>query len=471
MAILKPVTTSARYLAVALGLCSGVTTLGHAQTVADVLTTGATIPESQPLSSALPTERSQTIDFGASLGIGETDNVFDTPSDHRAQTMAIAGIDFGWIRTGSALDANVVGNFNYLDYLQHAYSSQLLGRFDGLTSLSLFSDHLKWLLQDDFGEGQLDPYAPATPTNLEHINSLTTGPELTLRPLSDTVVQLGARYSLSTYETSPLDGYRLTENVLLERLLSSNSNIALGADLEQLRFDNTIVNTDYDVSRFYFRYDITGARTHITATVGETQANDGGEWIATPLVLFSLSHELSAQTSLNLSGGRELTDAGDTFSGLRSGAAGGIPVAAAAQTSGDFLRNFVTAGLQLKGDRTTIGMTANWERDTYTVDNTFDVTNGSVELRLNRQLSNFLSAGVFGALQQSRYFNQDGEINSRIIGANVTWRASRTLSVDGRYMHNFQGTSGGGFGYSANSFFVTVSYRPLQSGEQPDRQP
>ena len=471
MVIPKPVTTSARYLAVALGLCGGISTLGHAQTVADDLTTGATIPETQSFSSALPTGRSQTLDFDASLGIGETDNVFDTPTDHRAQTMAILGVDFGWVRTGSALDANVVGNFNYLDYLQHAYKSQLLGRFDGLTSLSLISDHLKWLLQDDFGEGQLDPYAPATPTNLEHINVLTTGPEFTLRPLSDTVVQLGARYSLNTYETSPLSGYRLSENVLLERLLSSNSNVALGAESEQLRFDNTIVNTDYDLSRFYFRYDITGARTHITATVGEAQANDGGKWVATPLVTFSVTHQLSSQTSLSATAGRELTDAGDAFGGLRGGAAGGVAVASAAETSGDFLRNYVTAGLQLRGVRTTIGLTADWERDTYAVDEAFDVTRGDLELRLNRQLSNALGAGLFGALQQSRYFNQDGEINSHIVGANVTWRASRTLFVDGRYSHNFQGTSGGGYGYSSNILFVTVSYRPLQSGEQPDRQP
>ncbi len=470
MAILKPVTTSARYVAVAIGLCSGISTLGHAQTVADVLTTGATIPENQSLSGALPAERSQTINFGASLGIGETDNVFDTPTDHRAQTIAILGVDFGWLRTGSALDANVVGNFNYLDYLQHAFSSQLLGRFDGSTSLSLFSDHLKWFLQDDFGDGQLDPYEPATPANLEHINALTTGPELTLRPLSDTVVQLGARYSLSTYETSPLDGHRLSENMLLERLLSSNSNLALGADLEQLRFDNTVVNTDYDLDRFYFRYDITGARSHIAATVGETQANDGGKWVATPLIEFAVSHQLSSRTSLSVTGGRELTDAGDAFNGLRSGAAGGVAVAAAAETSSDYLRNYVTAGLQLKGERTTIGVTANWERDTYTVDSVFDVTNGSLELLLNRQLSDLLSGGVFGALQQSRYFNQDGEINSHIIGVNLTWRAGRTLYVDGRYSHNFQGTFGGGFGYSSNVFFVTVSYRPLQSNEQPDRQ-
>jgi hypothetical protein len=447
----------------------------HAQSVVGDLTTGSAIPEDQAQSPVAPVGQSQTLNFGATVGLGETDNVTDASTDRRSQTLALTGIDFGWIRTGSALNANVVGNFDYLDYLEHAYSSELLGRFDGLTTWSLFSGHLKWNLQDDFGEGQLDPYAPATPTNLEQINVVTTGPDVILRPLADTIVQVGARYARTTYETSPFDGYRLIENVLLEQLLSSSSNVGLGADVEQLRFDNTIVNSDYDRSRFYFRYDITGARTHITATIGEAQSNDGGNWIATPLALFELSHQLSPQTVLAITGGRELTDVSDTFGGLRSGAAGGIAVAATAQTSGDYLRNYVTASLQRTGERTTVGLSANWERDTYAVDSAFDETFGSLQVRLDRQLSSLLSAGVFGMLTQSRYFEQDGQINGRVIGANVTWQASRTLSVQGRYSHVFQSTSAADLGFSANTIFVTLTYRPIgqikQAGLQQGLQP
>jgi len=463
------VATTFRSLSVALGACAWLSSAVHAQTVVGDLTTGAAIPENEPLAPAPPGTRSQTLNLGVTVGLGETDNVAQTPTDRRSQTMAIAGIDFGWTRTGPVLDANVVGNFDYIDYVEHAYSSQLLGRFDGLTSLSMFSDHLKWNLQDDFGEGQLDPYAATVPTNLEHINVVTTGPDLTLRPLSDTIVQAGARYARTTYETSPLDGYRLIENVLLERLLSSNSNVAVGADIQQLRFDNDIVNPDYDRSRFYFRYDITGARTRITATVGETQSNDGGYWYSTPLVQLDLSHQLSQRTILTLTGGRELTDASDTFSDLRNGAAGGVAVAPSAETSSDYLRNYARGGLRLIGERTTIAVTADWERDTYAVDNFFDVTRGSLELRLDRQLSGLLSAGVFGTLMQSRYINQDAEVNTRIIGANVTWQASRTLSVQGRYYHDFQSASGPDVGFSSNNLFVTVTYRPIGPGQQPSQ--
>lgn len=458
-----------RHVGAALGLCLSLSAAVHAQSVVGTVTTGTAIPENAPLTAtpaAQATGRSQTLNFGVTLGMGETDNITQTPTNGQSQTMALVGIDFGWIRTGSALNANVVGDFNYLDYIQGAYAAQLLGRFDGLTSLSLFQDHVKWFLQDDFGEGQLDPYAAATPSNLEHVNFLTTGPEFTLRPMSDTVLQMGARYSLATYQVSPLNGWRTTENVQLERLLSPNSNVALGADAEQLRFDDTNVNPEYDRDRFYLKYEISGSRTHIMAAVGETQSNDGGAWRASPFAQLDLSHQLAPQTLLTATAGREFTDSADAFSNLRGGAAGGIAIAPSAQTTEDYLRTYASAGLQLTGRRTTVGVTAEYERDVYAINDTFDVTHASLELRVGRQLTEILSADIFGAIMQSRYFDQGGHINTNIVGTDITWQASRTLSVAGRYAHNSQNTSAPGFGFSSNLVFVTVTYRPLPPVQQ-----
>ena len=107
-------------------------------------------------------------------------------------------------------------------------------------------------------------------------------------------------------------------------------------------------------------------------------------------------------------------------------------------------------------------MTANWERDVYSVDDTADVTHGELELRVARRLTSTFTAESFGTVGQSRYFNQDGTINNYVAGADVNWLVGRTLTVQARYSHDFQGASIGGTGYSANVVFVTVNYRPLQ---------
>ena len=305
----------------------------QAQVVGGGLTTGVVIPESTPPSSAVGNARTQTETVGVTVGIGETDNVALTSNAARSQTVALTGIDFGLIRTGSALDANLVGDFDYINYLQNAYGSELQGRFDGLTDLSLFSGRFKWMLQDDFGDGQLNAYAPSTPANLEHINVVTTGPELTLRPTTATVVRLDARYAYATYETSPLNGWRLMETATLEHELSANSNVALVADVEQLRYENTVLNTDYDRNRFSVRYDIEGARTQIRVSAGDAQVNDAGAWMSTPVADLLLTRTISQFSTLTFAAGRQLTDAADSFSDLRNGAAGGIVVAPVAVTS------------------------------------------------------------------------------------------------------------------------------------------
>jgi hypothetical protein len=439
----------------------GATTI-QAQVVGSGLTTGEVIPESTSLSATAPGTRTQTANVGITVGIGETDNVALSSSAAQSQTIALTGIDFGLIRTGSALDANLIGNFDYLNYLQNAYGSQLEGRFDGLTDLSLLSGRLKWVLRDDFGEGQLNQYAPGVPTNLEHINVVTTGPELTLRPMADTVVRLGAQYANSTYETSPLNGWRLVETATLERDLSANSNVAAVADVEQLKYQNTVLNTDYDREKFYVRYDIEGARTQIKASVGEAQVNDGGAWTSTPIADLLLTRTLSQVSMLTFATGRQLTDAADSFSDLRSGAAGGIVVAPVAETSDSYVRNYASLGLHIAGLQTTVNVTANWERDFYSVDLTADVTHGDLEIHVARRLTRALAAEFFGTAGQSRYFNQDGTINNYVAGAGINWLVGRTLTVEARYSHDFQGaTISGSSGYSANVVFVTVSYRPL----------
>jgi hypothetical protein len=432
----------------------------QAQVVGSGLTTGAVIPESTSPSSAA-SARTQTETVGVTVGLGETDNVALTSTAAKSQTVAVTGVDFGLIRTGSALDANLIGNFDYLDYLQNAYSSQLLGRFDGLTDLSLFSGRLKWVLQDDFGEGQLNPYTPSTPTNLEHINLVTTGPELTLRPMADTLLRLDARYANATYETSPLNGWRMIETATLERDLSANSNVAIVADVEQLRYEDTALNTDYDRNRFYVRYDIRGARTQIKASVGEAQVNDSGAWLSTAVADFQVTRTLAQLSTLTFAAGRQLTDAADNFSDLRSGAAGGIVVASVAETAGSYVRNYASVGLEIAGRQTTVNMTANWERDVYTVDEIADVTHGDLELRVGRRLTSVISADLFGTVSQFRYFNQDGTINNYVAGMDFNCLVGRTLSVQIRYSHDFQGNSGAVTGYSANVVFVTLSYRPL----------
>src|ERR1700679_3637441 len=59
--------------------------------------------------------------YGVDVGVGETDNVALTPTNKINQTMAMTDANFSVNRQSRLFDANAVGNFSYIDYLQGAF--------------------------------------------------------------------------------------------------------------------------------------------------------------------------------------------------------------------------------------------------------------------------------------------------------------------------------------------------------------
>ncbi len=409
--------------------------------------------------------------YGISAGVGETDNINLSSTAPKSQTIAAATLDFDLRRSGSRLDASGIGNFTDLDYLQGAYSNQVLGRFDGQATAKLWSHRLQWIVADDFGEEQTDPFAAITPVNIQRVNVLSTGPDLTLRPSYSSFIKLGARYSRITYQTSPFDGHNLVGSAELGRQLSPLASVSLVVRAEELRFNNTALNTNYDRREAYGRYRISGARTSIDAQLGAAQANDLAAWSTSPLVRLELTRRVSPFSLVTLAGGREYTDAGGSFASLRAGTAGGIVVAPSSQTTGNYVRTYVSAGWQFARLRTTMGLTAHWEHDTYDAQSTLNTDREDLALTLGRHLTPKLSASVTGMVDRYDYLNQGFADKFGTVSAGLVYRPGRWLSISVQYEHSFRRTSGarglllGDAGYDENRAFIMIGYRPHSSGE------
>lgn len=409
--------------------------------------------------------------LGVAVGMGETDNVTRSATAAQSETIATVGADFEVKRDSRRLDLDARGDFNYFDYLRNTYSRQFLGRFDGQGTFAIVPERLTWMVQDDFGQAQVDPFAPVTPTNLENINVFATGPDLLLHFDANDFVRLGGRYSVMTYETSPLDGKRVLGNVGVGRDLSLASSVSLNADFERLTFDHagaggtTIItsgtNTDYDRRKVYARYDLKGARTDINASLGATQTNEGNGWTTTPLVRLDATRTVSASSTLQVTAGRQFTDVADSFRDLQGGAAGGIVIAPVVANSGNYLSNYASAAWRFQRLRTTLAVTANWERDTYTVHPEADVRRTDIELNAGRRLTSLLSVDLVGSVGKSNYLNQAFSDRNWLVGAAVTLRPGRHVDFRLRYDHDNRTTDGAGTGYSENRVFLTAGYRPF----------
>ncbi len=443
---------------------------------------------SQPI-GARPPQAAQgtTSSYGVDLGIGETDNINLTPTDRVSQTIATVDADFALKQQSALYDDNIKGQFGYFDYLQHAYGSQLIGRFDGVGDVAVIPERLIWSVQDSFGEASLDPFAAQTPGNLQYVNSFTTGPELDFRPGGASFAELVARYQRAQYQTSPLNSNRFVVSFEWGFPLSPRSTVALNANTERVLFENTTVNTDFDRSSAFVSYELHGARTELSAKLGLTRVDQQGTTVSGSLANFELDRKVSPATTLSFSAGRDLTDSLATFSNLQSGAIGGINTAQEVLTSSVYTLSYAQLQWRFARNRTSFALSARWENDQYENELKADVldisqpvateTDASVldssrrggEFVLEERLTRIMSAQILGSFYDQHYPHANFAItadsttyeDSRL-GAGLIFQPGRALDIRLRYQHIDRVISGvgSGTGYRDNVVFLTVGYRP-----------
>jgi len=433
-----------------------------------------------------------TSSYGIDVGIGETDNINLTPTDKVAQTIATVDADFALKQQSALYDDNIKGQFGYFDYLQHAYGSQLIGRFDGVGDVAVMPQRLIWTVQDNFGEASLDPFAALTPANVQYINSFSTGPELDFHPFGASFAELVALYQRAQYQTSPFNSNRFVVSFEWGFPLSPRSTVALNANTERVLFENTTVNTDFDRSSAFVSYELHGARTDLSAKAGLTRVDQQGTTVSGSLANFELDRKVSLATTVSFSAGRDLTDSLATFSNLQSGAIGGINTAQAAVNSSVYTLSYAQLQWRSVRNRTSFALSARWENDQYANDAKTDVVGISpavateidasaldssrrgAEFVVERRFTRIMSAQVLGSYYDQEYPHADFTItegstrfeDSRL-GAGLIFQPGRALDIRLRYQHIDRVVAGvgSGTGYRDNVVFLTVGYRPRPANE------
>ncbi len=435
---------------------------------------------------ALPAHAIATFDYGADVGVGETDNVTLVQSNKVSQTMAIADIDFAFKDETRFLDAVARGDFSEFDYLQGAYASELVGRFDGTARYAFVPEKISWTVQEDFGQAALDPFLPVTPLNRENINYASTGPNLDLRLGGVGFLDATLRYVRSDYQVSPFSSNRFLGNLALGRLLSAHSSVSINVASDRVLFENTQLNTDFTRSSVYAAYELRGERTKVDANLGLTrvdlssstnnaliqnvptgqipQSGTGPTTQTGGLVKASVERVLSPSSKLTLAVGRDLTDASTSFSTLQPGALGTLGTSPAAVTSTNYTATYASIAWQYLHHRTSIALSGQWEKDVYTGLPQLDLDRETAQLNATRQLTGVLSAQLIGSVYRTRYSNAQYDETDGIVGVGLVLRRGRWLELKLRIDHDSRTASGlGAQGYSENRAFLLVGYRPATS--------
>ncbi len=449
--------------------------------------------------------------YGADVGVGETDNVTLSSTNKVSQTMAIADLDFAVNEQRRLLTAQAKGDFSFLDYLQGAYGSQTIGRFDGTGAFAILPEHVFWVAQDSYGQTALDPYTQVTPNNLQNVNYFATGPTFMTRFGGVNFTTLDLRYSRAQFSGSPFDSNRGSAALAVGREISAVASVSLNAAAEKVLFTDTQVNTNFLRTSAYARYQLQGARTGAEIDLGATKIDNSAATIVTPPVVLApplppvpgtsvytpahsntgalakiqLSRLISPSMKVTLGGGRELTDASSSFSTLQSGSIGILGAATAIQSTAPYTSTFGSAGFTYSRSRTTIDLTGRYEKDVYFGSNDiFDLTREGAELTVQRRLSRAFTGQIIGRYYKYDYpngaslvvpgTNGSTDYADSVIGGALAWRHGHALEIRLRVDHDIHDVrNGGDSGYHDSRVFLTVGYRPASapSPEEPIEAP
>ncbi len=455
--------------------------------------------------TGLPIGNTPLLEYGADVGLGETDNVFLSPNKV-SQTIAVADADFAVNQERRLFDVRAVGAFSDLNYLEGAYGNEFIGRFDGQAQYSLIPERLTWVVRDDFGQATLDAFTPVAPNNRQDVNYLATGPDLYLRLGGTAFLNASARYADAYYQTSPFDSTRGLVTLGSGLQLSARSTVSLNGGAERVLFKNTEINNDFDRYSVFGRYEAHGARTDIGVALGGSrveQRGDGtgitpiaepaGGLVTTttgtqtvapvtpltssgsphdtdttePLVRLELSRTISPSARLTFTGGRELTDASSSFTTQQGGAVTLINFAPTPLTSDVYTATYGSGAWQYTRFRTSLTVTGRWERDRYPGASEFDLTTEGVDINVQRRLTSQFTAQLVGRWYKSDYPYAtvatnlgSPESDTKVVGAVLSWRRGRWLDVRLRYDHTSYTVPQGSTGYGQDTVFLTVGYRP-----------
>jgi hypothetical protein len=415
---------------------------------------------------AASTRSSADIAWNVSAGLGETDNVRLTPTDQQADTISELGADIAWHEQRRTFNADVTGDLSYLDYLHHYYKSEVIGNFIGNLQFTLLPQVLRWTFSDNFGQGIIDPLAQVTPSNREYINYFSTGPDLTLPLGSLNALLVDARYSKVTYQTSPLGNERYSANVGVRRELSASTDISVNVRDELIRFDDSILNPDYDQQEAYLRFDAHGARTRLEIEVGfdrlklQNGSNNG------VLARLEATRQLSPSASVVATIGHEYSDAGQDFRTLQALGGATLATQSVQPTADPFKNDYATLEWNYQRNRTGLGFGGGYFKETYQAGQGLDENRLTFDAHASRRLTPNIEATLMANYERDNFYDVLGNSTLGTVSGLLTWRASRMVSVVLEYDHARRESDLRTTEYTDNRGWLKIRY-----GRTPDQPP
>ncbi|MES1263301.1 MAG: outer membrane beta-barrel protein, partial [Peristeroidobacter soli] len=374
--------------------------------------------------------------YDISVGGGYSDNIMRSAVDPEAETIGALGLRFSLDQQTSRLNAEVVSDLAYYDYMKGDIESELVGTVEANADVTLIEERLQWFVRDSFGQVLGDPFLPSAPDNRDDLNYLSTGLTAMFNFGSSTRLDLQGSYALSTYDQLNLDSDTVLVEMGLMHNLSEDSSFGARLRGAQVTYDETAYESDYDVTEGVLSYGARGARTEIEAEVGYAKLNlDNGSEDEGPIFRLTAARSLSTHPTLTLDAGQEFSNSAQAFNSYSSGRPAGLDSYGGQQTADPFTNSYGRLTWDVAGARTQVAVRASWEEQDYGDLAQVNEELTSIGVTVRRDLTAALSGQLMAEYGAGDFDGLQGDYKETRLGLAMRWQFARTLSLSFSYDH------------------------------------
>lgn len=367
--------------------------------------------------------------YGVNIGMGTTDNVLRTPTNPQSAQIAAAGLDFSASQLSPRVDADVVTDLTYLDYLHTDLASDVVGTLVARGKFTIVPDRVEWLVDDNFGQTALNQVNAISPENQENVNYFSTGPRLTVGLGSVNRVLLEGNYAKVIYQHSPLDNQRYAGSASVVHELSSSSDVSFKVIAERISYEDDASNPPTDQQEGILRYEARGSRTKFGLDTGYAHATFNLQTYSTPVFQLTASRIVSPFSSVDLALGRSFSNSGDLFRQLQEYRNTAQQTQAIQPTSELFTSTYATLNWRVDHNRTSLDFSVSKYKQSYEQQSQYDQSRASIYAYFSRYMSAVVQLYASTTLGKNRYDATLDDSTDKSFAVGATRRMGRLLSL------------------------------------------
>lgn len=364
------------------------------------------------------------------LGAERNDNIRKVTINEEEETVVFLGLFLDWQFEKTSMEAGIRSDLEYRTYQDDLFENEVVGILIADFRYKIAPDVLEWVVENNFGNAQLNPFLPDTPANRETLNVSSTGPDLRIRMGSATALEATGRWTRRNYELSDIDSSQLRGQVGLVRALNAHRRLSLNVAHENVEYDNDISNPEFENSSAYLRLESEISRGSLNVSLGMNEIERLGMTADGELIDIDFRRELTASSTLFLGYSQQFQDQAAGFVRNQQLSDVATDDAQSFGTSNPFENRLVFITWDFSRPRTTFALSYLINEEDYVAEDVLDRERDRWRIRFSRTMGSSWQFDIIASFAQTDFVGIDRQDDDTDYRVSLSRRFSEAFSIE-----------------------------------------